>query len=106
MRPAVSRRIFISKFMESCGLTYEQASSVYVTMCDVLEDAIVAEHKIGFGRVGAITPYRRAAQVVTMGCLQLPGRKTEKVRRQFFLDARTQWKFKLYRKFEKRRQLR
>ena len=101
----ITRRNFVAKFMRDCGLTYEQAGSVYCTFVSVIEDAIINGVRIGIGRIGAITPRRSPPRPVTMGFRRVKRGKIERIKRTFHLDERTRWTFKVFREFEQRHHL-
>ncbi len=104
--PVVTRRVFVTRFMSDCGMSYGQASQAYDSMCRTVEEGIVLGSKIGIGRVGAITPVWQPPRTFHMHFEVKPGKKIATgIHRTYGMDGRFTYKFKLYRQFTRTRQL-
>lgn len=102
----VTRRVFVSRFMSDCGVSYAQACKIYDSMCRTFEDGVVAGSKIAIGRVGAINPVWQPPRTYHMHFERKPGRKVAKgIHRTYSMDGRYTFKFNLYRRFSQTRQL-
>ncbi len=100
MQKAVTRKDFIVKLMHNAGLSYDQACRAYTCMTSIIEDAVVTETKVGIGKVGVLVPVRRPARPITMGFKRLANGEIEKTRRQFFINERTIWSFRIHNAFK------
>lgn len=99
----VTRYEFIQKLMHQAGLTYDQACRAYMSMIGCIEDGLSNGDKIAFGRIGCLTPVRKAPRQVVMGFTRAKGNALIKTKRIFQLDERIDYKFNFYREFQKRR---
>lgn len=96
---SINRREFVARFMRECGVSYVQACRIFDTMVSVIEDGVCAGAKIGFGRVGAITPVRRPPRTVVQNCRVTKGRKVQRKQHVYELGPRIVYKLKIYRQF-------
>jgi len=87
------------------GFTYEEAAKAYKVTVSVIEDAIIAGSRVGFGKVGAVIPVVTKARVVNMGFQRVRG-GIKHVQREYNIGQRIRWKFSLFRKFEETHNLR
>lgn len=101
----VTRRVFVTRFMSDCGVSFAQASKIYESMCRTFEEGVVAGGKIGIGRVGAITPVWQPPRTYHMHFERKPGKVTRGIYRTYSMDGRFTFKFSLYRRFSQTRQL-
>ena len=110
MKPEKStydRRAFVNRFMKEGGLTYSDACRIYEVMCGVFNDGIVTGNRVTIGRVGALVPVWRPPRDIKMHFRVRKGRKVEKgIHRQYFMDGRYEYRFRLYKKFIETSQLR
>jgi nucleoid DNA-binding protein len=104
-KPLVGRREFVRKLMMDVGLTFDQACRAYTCFISVIEDGVTSGEKIGFGRVGSLTPVKKPARDVVMGFERLPGGKVARTKRIFHVDERIAFKFNLYEEFVRKHQL-
>lgn len=95
-RKPVTRTDFIFSFHQ-CGMTYRQATDVYLAMVDVIGTAILSGSPVEFGRVGKIVPVEVNAKPVSMN---FPNRRV-----QIMLGRRLKFKFKVHKAFTDKRQL-
>lgn len=102
----IGRAQLIKSFMEKCGMTYVEACSAYECMISTVETAVICGSKVSFGRIGVLLPVWCGPRDIKMGFKRTAGNVVEKVQRQFFLDGRIRYKFKLHKKFIKTRDLR
>lgn len=86
-------------------MTYVAAGKAFECMVSTLEDAICNGQKVQLGRIGNIAPIWRNPRTVVLGCKRLPGNKFEKVRQEYILGGRIQYKFHLHKRFAATRQL-
>lgn len=91
--------------MADAGLSYDQACRAYTCMVGIVEDGVSSHAKISFGKIGCLCPVRKPPRDVVMGFVRGANGKLTNTRRVFHLDARTGYKFKLYRAFAQRTQL-
>lgn len=102
----VTRRVFVSRFMADCGVSYAQACRIYESMCRTFEDGVVAGSKIAIGRVGAINPVWQPPRTYQMHFERKSGHEVKRgVHRTYSMDGRFTFKFNLYRRFSRTRQL-
>lgn len=102
----VTRRVFVSRFMSDCGVSYAQACKIYDSMCRTIEDGVVAGSKISIGRVGAISPVWQPPRTYHMHFERKSGRRVAKgIHRTYSMDGRFMFKFHLFRRFSQTRQL-
>lgn len=101
----MNRRDFIRKLMMDAGLTYDQACRTYTTLVSIIEDGVVNRTKVSFGKIGCLCPVRRPARDVTMGFTRGHKGQVTKTRRVFHLEARIDYRFKMYRAFRQKVQL-
>lgn len=100
----VTRREFIRRWMEECGVTYDVACQLYRTMVLTFEDGVANGDKITIGRLGALVPRWQDTRTVTMGCRRVEG-KVLKQKQTFILDPRIRYRFKIYREWMTTRHL-
>lgn len=103
-RDTTDRKKFIRRWIEECGVTYDVASQIYRTMVRTFEDGVANGEKITVGRLGALVPKWQESRTVTMGCRRVRGGVVHE-RREFNLDPRIRYKFKIYREWMTSRHL-
>ena len=101
----IKRLDFIRKFMDA-GVNYEEASSVYSGMLSILEDALVNRARLKFGKIGRLVPVRMPPRDVVMGFTRGKGNVVTRKKRVYHLDERTEYRFKFYREFATKHDLR
>ena len=106
MDRTVTRREFVSRFMQDAGMTYHQACRAYTCLCRTIEDAVVCGLKVSVGQVGAIVPVWRKPREVKKHFDRGPGGTITKTRKTYILDGRYTYKFVVYKRFRETHQLR
>jgi hypothetical protein len=100
----VTRQTFIQSIMQS-GLTYDQAVRAYNSVMSTIADGVVNGQKVYLGQVGVLNPSVLPPRQIKMGVARKPGGKYVKQTREFFLDARLKYFFRLFRKFSETHEL-
>ena len=103
-KPTVGRREFVHGLM-TAGFRYDKAVEAYKSVMSTFADGIVSGQKVCFGNVGNVTPMVSPPRHVNMGCMKKKGGEVIKIRREYFLDARIRYKFRIHKKFLASRQL-
>jgi hypothetical protein len=103
-KPVIGRREFIKGLMDA-GFKFDQAVRAYDSFMSTISNGIVSGQAICLGNVGSVVPVVCPPKHVNMGCVTLPGGKRAKLKREFFLDTRLKYKFRLFKKFLERHQL-
>ena len=80
------------------------ASQIYRTMVSTFEEGVANGDKITIGRLGALVPKWQDSRIVTMGCRRVRGGVIRQ-KREYNLDPRIRYKFKIYREWMATRQL-
>jgi nucleoid DNA-binding protein len=101
----VGRSDFVKQLMRRSGFKYVEACQAYETMISTLSDAITRGDYVCLGEIGALVPSIVPPKQVRMGFVMKKGGKTEKLTREFFLDSRLKYKFRLFKGFVKNHQL-
>ena len=101
---AINRADFVRRYMTDCGLTYVQACYIFDVMVSIMEDAVVTGTKVNFGRLGTLTPIRKAPRTYTMGFKRIKG-ATIPCRRVYEVGSKVDYKFKVYKEFLKKHSL-
>lgn len=105
-RAVYDRRNFVEHLMREGDLTYAQATKIFNVVCSVFGEAVVNGARINIGRVGAIVPHWRPPRDVRMHFTRRGKKVRRGTERTFFMDGRYVFKFNVYRRFLKTRQLR
>lgn len=106
MSNKVIGRVDFVKGLMAAGFKYVDACNAYQVFMSTISDGIVSGQQICFGNVGALVPSLVPPRQVRMGFVCKPGGEVEKMTREFFLDSRLKYKFRLYKKFMAKQQLR
>lgn len=105
MKPiTVGRAEFVRRLMRA-GFKYAEACLAYETMVSTISDAVSQGAYICFGDIGALVPTIVPPKQVKMGFIKQKGGKTEKITREYFLDSRLKYKFRIFKGFTKNHQL-
>lgn len=94
----ITRLVFIQKMVES-GLNYEQATKAYNSMLSTIADGVVNGQKVYLGQVGVMNPTILPPRQVKMGFTMTPGRQIIKQQREYYLDSRVKYSFRIFKKF-------
>lgn len=98
MSEPITRLTFIQGMVDA-GLTYENAIRAYNSVMSTFADGIVNGRKIYLGQVGVLNPTVMQPRQVKMGFAVKKGREIVHQRREFYLDTRVKYSFKLFKKF-------
>lgn len=98
------RAEFVKKLMKA-GFKYVEACQAYESLMSTLADAVSQGAHICLGNVGALVPVVVPPRQVRMGFIMQKGGKAAKITREYFLDSRVKYKFRLYRGFVQNHQL-
>lgn len=93
----VSRLTFIQNLVAT-GLTYEQANRAYSSIMSTIADGVVNGRKVYLGQVGVLNPVVMPPRQVKM-CFPKTGT------REFFLDSRLKYNFRLFKRFSETHEL-
>jgi hypothetical protein len=103
-KPVVGRRDFIRNLMKT-GFHYDQSVRAYESMLSTIANGVVGGQSVYLGNVGAVVPVVCPPRHVNMGCMKKKGGEIVKLKREFFLDTRLKYKFRLFKKFLAEHQL-
>jgi len=81
------------------GLTYDHACTAYSSMLTTMEDAIANRDKIYLGNIGSLTPIVRPPRDIAMSFVREKGDRLSKTKRVFHLEERTDYRFRVFKKF-------
>ena len=104
MNTPVTRYTFIRQMVDS-GLTFENANLAYNSMLTTLSDGVVNGRKVYLGQVGVLKPTVMPPRSVKMGFAVTKGRKVVKEQREFYLDSRIKYTFRMFKKFARTHEL-
>lgn len=99
----ITRIDFIRGLMDA-GLTYDHASRAYSSVMSTIANGIVNGQKVGLGSIGCLYPTVSPPRQVRMGFDRTGGKVSLKTR-EFSLDSRLRFKFKLFKKFSETHEL-
>ncbi len=100
----VGRAEFVKRMMKA-GFKYVDAGQAYEAMMSTLSDAVAQGAYVCLGEVGALVPTVVPPKQVRMGFVMKKGGKAEKITREYFLDSRLKYKFRLFKGFVQNHQL-
>ncbi len=100
----VSRLNFIQNMVEA-GLTYDQATRAYNSVMSTFADGVVTGRKIYLGQVGVLNPSVLPPRQVKMGFAVKKGREVIRQQREYFLDSRIKYSFRMFKKFARTHEL-
>lgn len=100
----ITRLNFIQGMVDS-GLTYDQANRAYNSIMSTFADGVVNGRKIYLGQVGVLNPTVMPPRQVKMGFAVKKGREIVRQRREFFLDTRIKYSFRMFKKFARTHEL-
>jgi hypothetical protein len=100
----ITRLIFIQNMVEG-GLTYDQATRAYNSVMSTIADGVVNKRRIYLGQVGVMNPTVLPPRTIKMGCVMTKGRKVVKQQREFYLDSRVKYSFRMFKKFARTHEL-
>lgn len=103
-RPVVGRKDFIKDLMTK-GFSFAQSVTAYESVMSTIANGVVLGQSVYFGEVGKISPVVCPPRTVNMGCMKAKGGTVVRLKRQYFLDTRLKYKFRLFDKFLERHQL-
>ena len=105
MKPVtIGRSEFVKRLMKS-GFKFTEACQAYSVLMSTLADAVSQGAYVSLGEVGALVPSVVPPKQVRMGFMKQKGGKTARIVREFFLDSRIKYKFRLYKAFVRNHQL-
>ncbi len=102
MKRTIKRSEFVRQLHEDAGLPYLKAEQVCTVFMRLLENSVASHATINLGRVGVLRPMALKPRRVVMGCKRsggVGGGSMEKVRREYWIGARTRYVFRLNRAF-------
>jgi hypothetical protein len=94
----VGRNVFIRRWMNECGVTYDVSCQIYRAMVSTFEDGVANGQKVTIGRLGALVPSWQNSRTATMGFRRVKGGIVRQ-RQEYFLDPRIKYKFKLFKEW-------
>ena len=101
----VSRHDIIKNMMDN-GLSYSQSSVAYNVFIESIASGAVNGQKIHLGQVGALTPHIHQPKTVKMSFSRESGGVVDRsTQREYHIDTRLTYKFKLFKKFLQTHQL-
>ena len=100
----ITRLVFIQNMVDT-GMSYGQATSAYNSVMSTIADGVVTGRRIYLGQVGVMNPTVLPPRQVKMGFACLPGRKIVRQQREFFLDSRIKYSFRMFKKFARTHEL-
>ena len=104
-KETVSRREFIRRWMQECGVTYDVACQLYRTMVSTFEEGIAGGNKVTIGRLGALIPQWQDARQMVMGFRRTSNKGIVRQKQVYTLDPRIRYRFKIYREWMSTRHL-
>ena len=99
----VTRIDFIRGLMDA-GLPYDHAARAYSSVMSTIANGIVNGQKVGLGSIGCLYPTVAPARQVRMTFDRTGGKITRRTR-EFSLDSRLRFKFRLFKKFSQTHEL-
>jgi len=99
----VGRAIFVRRLMKD-GFKYVDACRAYESLMSTLAYAVTNGAYVSFGNVGSLTPVVIPPRPIKMGCVRVKGGWI-KQSREYFLDTRIKYKFKIFKAFLQKHQL-
>lgn len=100
----VGRALFVRRLMKD-GFKYVDACRAYESLMSTLAYAVTNGAYISLGNVGSLTPVVIPPRPIRMGFVKVKGGGCEKQSREYFLDARVKYKFKIHKAFMQKHQL-
>ena len=100
----ITRLGFVRNMVES-GLTYDQATRAYNSIMSTIADGVVNGRRIYLGQVGVMNPTVLPPRQVKMGFAMTSGREIVRQQREFFLDSRVKYSFRMFKKFARTHEL-
>jgi hypothetical protein len=97
-KPTIGRRLFVKNLM-AAGFRYDQAVSAYESMLSTISCGIVGGQSVYLGEIGSLVPTLCLPRRINMGCMKIKGGGVKKIKREYFLDTRLKYKFRLFKKF-------
>lgn len=94
----VRREDFVRHFQRDADLTYLQAERAYGALMRLFESSLAQRASIRLARVGTLAPVRLKARKVVCGFKWVNGQRVP-ARREFWLDERTGYVFRVHRAF-------
>jgi nucleoid DNA-binding protein len=98
------RAEFIKKLVKA-GFKYVDATRAYESFMSTIADGIASGSKVCLGNVGALEPTTVPPRQIRMGFSKGKGGKIQKIAREYFLDSRLKFKFRLYKGFVEKHHL-
>jgi hypothetical protein len=101
----VTRHVFVQNLVAS-GLTYDQAVRAYNSIMSTIADGVVTGRKVYIGQTGVLNPVVLPPRTVTMNIPATgPGGKVIRHQKEYFLDSRIKYSFRLFKKFAETHEL-
>jgi nucleoid DNA-binding protein len=98
MKPSpITRLNFVHDMME-VGLSYDQSLKAYNAVMSTIANGVVNGQRVYLGNIGCLNPSVQPPRQVIMGFDRKGGKVTRK-QREFSLDSRLRYKFRLFKKF-------
>ena len=94
---SIVRLDFVRDLM-SAGLSYDSATKAYSAVMSTIANGVVNGRKIYLGNVGCLNPHVQPPRQVRMGFERRGDKIAHKIR-EFSLDSRLRYKFKLFKQF-------
>lgn len=103
-QPPVTRLQFVQNMVEN-GLSYDQAIRAYNSVMSTIADGVVNSRRIYLGSVGVMKPTVIPPRSVKMGFKKVSGGRVLLQQREFFLDSRIKYSFRMFKKFAQTHEL-
>jgi len=100
----ITRLVFIQNMVET-GLSYDQATRAYNSLMSTIADGVVNGRRVYLGQVGVMNPTVQPPRQIKMGFAIKPGREIVKQQREFYLDSRVKYSFRMFKKFARTHEL-
>lgn len=104
MNPPITRSDFLKGMVEA-GLTYDTAIRAYNSVMSTIADGVVNGRRVYLGQVGVMNPTVLPPRQIKMGFARQANGQIIKRQREFYLDSRLKYGFKLFKKFAETHEL-
>lgn len=95
---SITRLDFIRDLM-GAGLSYDSATRAYTATMSTIANGVVNGQKVNLGTVGCLNPSIQPPRQVRMGFERQCNNQVIHRIREFSLDSRLRYKFRLFKKF-------
>lgn len=100
----ITRLNFIQNMVAS-GLTFEQAIKAYNSVMSTIADGVVNTRKVYLGNIGVMNPTILPPRPVKMAFKKITGGSIVLQQREYFLDSRVKYSFRMFKKFARTHEL-